>query len=171
MYEILDLLSRLPKAAKAVLFVLLIVPVCYVLARLLGVERYWWVFALGALAIAGLVLLFNLLVKAREKRQGSAFEGELRKDAQAGASKEEVKQALGDLSAKWAEAVAQLKQSGLDIYSLPWYLLIGEPQSGKSTTLKNSGLEFPVGSDALSGAGGTRNCDWWFANEAVILDT
>ena len=65
----------------------------------------------------------------------------------------------------------QLKQAGLDIYSLPWYLLIGEPQSGKSTTLKNSGLEFPVGADALSGAGGTRNCDWWFANEAVILDT
>jgi hypothetical protein len=171
MYEILDVLSRLPKAAKAILFLFLIIPICYVAARLLGVERYWWVFALGALAIVGLVLLFNLLVKARERRKGSAFEGELRKDAQRGASKEEVKQALGDLSAKWAEAVAQLKQSGLDIYSLPWYLLIGEPQSGKSTTLKNSGLEFPVGADALSGAGGTRNCDWWFANEAVILDT
>jgi hypothetical protein len=171
MYEILNLLSRLPKAAKAVLFLFLIIPVCYVLARLLGIEKYWWVFALGALAIAGLVLLFNMAVKAREKRQGSAFEGELRRDAQRGASKEEVRQALGDLSAKWSEAVAQLKQSGLDIYSLPWYLLIGEPQSGKSTTLKNSGLEFPVGSDALSGAGGTRNCDWWFANEAVILDT
>ena len=59
----------------------------------------------------------------------------------------------------------------MSIYSLPWYLLIGEPQSGKSTTLKNSGLEFPVGADALSGSGGTRNCDWWFSNEAVILDT
>ena len=40
----------------------------------------------------------------------------------------------------------------MSIYDLPWYLLIGEPQSGKSTTLKNSGLEFPVGADgALRG--------------------
>lgn len=171
MYEILDLFSRLPKAAKAVFVIFLIIPIAYVLARLLGVERYWWVFALGILAIVGLVVLFNFFVKARERRQGSAFEGELRQDAQRGASKDEVRQALGDLSAKWTEAVQQLKQTGLDIYSLPWYLLIGEPQSGKSTTLKNSGLEFPIGSDALSGAGGTRNCDWWFANEAVILDT
>ena len=45
----------------------------------------------------------------------------------------------------------------MSIYDLPWYLLIGEPQSGKSTTLKNSGLEFPIGSDSLSGAGGTHN--------------
>ena len=171
MYEILDLFGRLPKAAKAVMVVFLVVPVCYVLGRLLGVERYWWVLAIGILAIIGLIALFNMAVKARDRRQGSAFEGELRQDAQRGASKDEVRQALGDLAAKWSEAVAQLKQTGLDIYSLPWYLLIGEPQSGKSTTLKNSGLEFPIGSDALSGAGGTRNCDWWFANEAVILDT
>src|SRR6266542_3101827 len=171
MYEFLDLIGRLPKAAKAVMFFFLVIPVCYVFARLLGVERYWWVFALGIIVIAGLILLFNKGIKARERRQGSAFEGELRQDAQRGASRDEVRQALGDLAAKWSEAVAQLKQAGLDIYSLPWYLLIGEPQSGKSTTLKNSGLEFPVGTDALSGAGGTRNCDWWFANEAVILDT
>ena len=118
------------------------------------------------------VVIFELLRKGREKQKGKAFEGELRKDSQsAGASKEEVREALKDLSVKWLEAVQNLKAAGLDIYSLPWYLLIGEPQSGKSTTLKNSGLEFPVGGDALSGAGGTRNCDWWFANEAVILDT
>ena len=79
--------------------------------------------------------------------------------------------ALAELSEKWQLAVTQLREAGMSIYDLPWYLLIGEPQSGKSTTLKNSGLEFPVGADGLSGAGGTRNCDWWFSNEAVILDT
>jgi IcmF-related N-terminal domain len=172
MNELLDLLRRLPRPLKYLGLVFLLMPLVYVLSRLLGVEKYWWVFALGILLIAILLSLLNVAVSSREKRQARAFEGELRRDAQRpGASREEVKQALGDLAAKWTEAVTQLKQAGLDVYALPWYLLIGEPQSGKSTTLKNSGLEFPVGADALSGAGGTRNCDWWFANEAVILDT
>ncbi|HTO88040.1 MAG TPA: type VI secretion protein IcmF/TssM N-terminal domain-containing protein [Thermoanaerobaculia bacterium] len=172
MYELLDLLGRLPRPLKYLGTILLLIPVVYVISRWLGVEKYWWVFVLGMLVIALALALFNMALRAREKRQASAFEGELRRDSQkAGASKEEVRQALGDLAAKWSESVNQLKQSGLSVYSLPWYLLIGEPQSGKSTTLKNSGLEFPVGTEGLSGAGGTRNCDWWFANEAVILDT
>lgn len=60
-------------------------------------------------------------------------------------------------------------------YDLPWYMIIGAPGSGKSTTLSNSGLEFPLreamGVDAIKGVGGTRNCDWWFTNRAVIIDT
>lgn len=172
MNELLDLLQRLPRPLKYLGAVILLVPLVYVVSRWLGVEKYWWVFVLGMLVIALALALFNMALRAREKRQARAFEGELRRDSEkAGASKEEVRQALGDLAAKWSESVNQLKQAGLSVYALPWYLLIGEPQSGKSTTLKNSGLEFPVGTEGLSGAGGTRNCDWWFANEAVILDT
>ena len=54
-------------------------------------------------------------------------------------------------------------------------MIIGAPGSGKTTALLNSGLKFPleqrVGKGALRGVGGTRNCDWWFAEEAVFLDT
>lgn len=173
MYELLDLFRALPKPLRYLGIVFILIPIIYIVSRLLGVPQYWWIFVLGVLVIAIFLSIFDALVKRRERGQARAFEGELARDAQkgGGASREEVRHALGDLAAKWTEAQAQLKQAGLDIYSLPWYLLIGEPQSGKSTTLKNSGLEFPVGADALSGAGGTRNCDWWFANEAVILDT
>ena len=172
MQEFLSLIQGLPKPLKYLAGAVLFIPLGYFLIRLLGLEKYWWLFLLGLLVVVAAVVLFEFLRKGREKQKGRAFEGELRKDSQSGgASKEEVREALKDLSVKWLEAVQNLKGAGLDIYSLPWYLLIGEPQSGKSTTLKNSGLEFPVGGDALSGAGGTRNCDWWFANEAVILDT
>ena len=62
-----------------------------------------------------------------------------------------------------------------DIYQLPWYMLIGPPGSGKTTALHNSGLEFPLkehmGNDAIAGIGGTRQCDWWFTNQAVLIDT
>ncbi|MGK9172957.1 type VI secretion system membrane subunit TssM [Yokenella regensburgei] len=61
------------------------------------------------------------------------------------------------------------------LYQLPWYVMIGAPGAGKTTALVNSGLQFPLadkfGKTALRGIGGTRNCDWWFTNEAVLLDT
>lgn len=61
------------------------------------------------------------------------------------------------------------------VYQLPWYLIIGSPGSGKTTALVNSGLSFPLeeqfGKNAIKGAGGTRNCDWWFTDQAVLLDT
>jgi type VI secretion system protein ImpL len=61
------------------------------------------------------------------------------------------------------------------VYQMPWYMFIGAPGSGKTTALVNSGLEFPLsdklGKSAIRGVGGTRNCDWWFTNEAVLLDT
>lgn len=61
------------------------------------------------------------------------------------------------------------------LYHLPWYIIIGAPGSGKTTALINSGLEFPLadkfGKEAIRGVGGTRNCDWWFTNEAILLDT
>jgi type VI secretion system protein ImpL len=83
------------------------------------------------------------------------------------------------LRERFDEAVAALKEqqrtSGQSIYDLPWYVIIGPPGSGKTTALLNSGLKFPleqrVGKGALRGVGGTRNCDWWFTDEAVFLDT
>lgn len=61
------------------------------------------------------------------------------------------------------------------INELPWYIFIGAPGSGKTTALANCGLKFPLsgreGPLAIKGVGGTRNCDWWFANDAVFLDT
>jgi len=61
------------------------------------------------------------------------------------------------------------------LYTLPWYVIIGMPGSGKTTALKNSGLQFPLhsqfGNEPIQGSGGTRYCDWWFTNEAIIIDT
>ncbi|WP_198024877.1 type VI secretion system membrane subunit TssM [Bradyrhizobium sp. Cp5.3] len=61
------------------------------------------------------------------------------------------------------------------MFELPWYIIIGPSGAGKTTILRNSGLEFPLaerlGVDPVPGVGGTRNCDWWFTEEAVFIDT
>ena len=82
------------------------------------------------------------------------------------------------LRERFEEAVGALTRggkSGISLYDLPWYVFIGAPGSGKTTALINSGLKFPSdqrGSKAaVRGVGGTRNCDWWFTDEAVFLDT
>uniref|UniRef100_UPI0022EBA2FE type VI secretion system membrane subunit TssM n=1 Tax=Falsiroseomonas oryzae TaxID=2766473 RepID=UPI0022EBA2FE len=65
------------------------------------------------------------------------------------------------------------------LYEQPWYVIIGPPGAGKTTALLNAGLKFPLAAEmgqagkggAVAGAGGTRMCDWWFTDEAVLIDT
>ncbi len=81
-----------------------------------------------------------------------------------------AKEGIEDRKREWAAWNEELDKQGIDRYELPFYLLVGEPQSGKSVLLHNSDLHFPFGQTRLSGIGGTRGCDWWFTEEAVILD-
>lgn len=83
------------------------------------------------------------------------------------------------LKERMKDALATLKtasggKSGY-LYDLPWYVIIGPPGSGKTTALINSGLKFPLAQgatpSAVAGVGGTRYCDWWFTDEAVLIDT
>jgi type VI secretion system protein ImpL len=95
-----------------------------------------------------------------------------------------VAKELETLRARFQQAAANLEDTRFPnpdgrpraVEELPWYVMIGAPGSGKTTALLNSGLRFPLytkdsGGASVPGVGGTRNCDWWFADEAVLLDT
>ena len=83
------------------------------------------------------------------------------------------------LAERMQDALLKLKKTSGStadsLYNLPWYIIIGPPGSGKTTALVNSGLRFPLceGSSptAIAGTGGTRYCDWWFTEDAVLIDT
>jgi type VI secretion system protein ImpL len=87
------------------------------------------------------------------------------------------------LAQRFEEAMSKLRSSsgrsllkpGSYLYELPWYMFIGAPGAGKTTALMNSGLQFLLGDGktgaSVSGVGGTRNCDWWFTRDAVLIDT
>ncbi|MCX7962474.1 MAG: type VI secretion system membrane subunit TssM [Burkholderiales bacterium] len=106
--------------------------------------------------------------------------------AQAGAEGDSAARAAEEieiLRARFVAAAAVLKQARFTgpggetqrLHELPWYVFIGAPGSGKTTALVHSGLRFILGgasgAPAVQGVGGTRNCDWWFTDEAVLLDT
>jgi type VI secretion system protein ImpL len=103
-----------------------------------------------------------------------------------GAGQDSVARAAHEVAAlrqRFEQAALVLKSArfrGADgerryVHELPWYVIIGAPGSGKTTALVNSGLRFPLpGAGAepgIAGVGGTRNCDWWFTEDAVLLDT
>ncbi|HKB16033.1 MAG TPA: type VI secretion protein IcmF/TssM N-terminal domain-containing protein, partial [Planctomycetota bacterium] len=116
-----------------------------------------------ALLVAAGALLGRWIVQRWVRKKRERFDADLRSQAQGQAVREVQKQFL--------DALEELRRSRIDVYAIPWYLVIGEPQSGKSQVILNSGLRFPVGRDKVSGSGGTRNCDFWFTERAVLVDT
>ena len=77
------------------------------------------------------------------------------------------------------QAITTIKTSKLGLnsgsaalYELPWYMIIGNPAAGKSSAVGHSGLQFPIaGTQAVQGVAGTRNCDWFFTTDGILLDT
>jgi len=129
-------------------------------------------------AIVQVLLLLRARARNRKLVEQLAEDGEPGMDSAEVASAEE----LTTIRRRFHDALAVLKRGdmrrrlgGQWLYQLPWYLIIGPPGCGKTTALVNSGLRFPLaeefGKNAIEGTGGTRNCDWWFTDEAVLLDT
>ncbi|GAA4113809.1 type VI secretion system membrane subunit TssM [Aminobacter aganoensis] len=119
------------------------------------------------IAIGGVYLLRGLHARSAQKALEAAAVGG---------------RAYGDdaglLETGMLKAIATLKRaSGRRnfLYEVPWYVIIGPPGAGKTTALVNSGLKFPLAvsgtAQPVPGVGGTRNCDWWFTDDAVLIDT
>ena len=133
----------------------------------------WWpvtlFFALLPLLVMGGLWWWGL---RKERRQNAAMLDAL-KPHEGAADRDEI-------AAKLGEALDMLKSTKLGsrrtkAYQLPWYVVIGPSGAGKTTSLLNCGLNFPTAVAgeyrALRGQPKTPNCDWWFTDEAVLIDT
>ncbi len=133
----------------------------------------WLRLALVLLAVTVFAGVYAL--KYYKGRQASAALAAEISKASASESSSDAKQ----LADKMADALKTLKSSskakGDFLYELPWYIIIGPPGAGKTTALLNSGLKFALTGakekKPISGVGGTRYCDWWFTEDAVLIDT
>lgn len=153
-----------------------ILAVVWVPVSILPVEG--WVYALPVLltigVIAGLVTY---------ERRTSAGHSESRKRALETALSERLR-ALGGVQ---QTGIATMREDVRDAVSkltgampghsarhavdaLPWYLVIGPPQSGKSALLAATGEQFGFVTPA-TGAQGSRGVRFWLAPHAAFLDT
>src|SRR6202163_4373583 len=130
--------------------------------------------------VRGIVIL--LLVAGAAAVAGSSFFRRRKAAKQISDGISGAEQTVNDepvLKERMKDALATLKTSSGNksgyLYDLPWYVIIGPPGAGKTTALVNSGLKFPLARGAspaaIAGVGGTRYCDWWFTDDAVLIDT
>ena len=136
-----------------IILVLVLPPIIVVLVK-------WWLERRAAKGLAGAM-----------QDQGKEHQESVRPDRQ-----EDIR----ILNDGFNAAISALKKSrlgggkGTALYAMPWYMIIGPPAAGKSTALLRSGLQFPFTPGerkSVRGVGGTRNCDWWFSDQAILLDT
>ncbi len=152
---------------------LLIIPLASPLARIVTI---------ALIVLIWLVVHLILLIRANQASRRMVEELASASESVVGATRAQEAEEVALLGERFNDALETLKRTQgrgkkgkLNIYELPWYIIIGPPGSGKTTALSASGLEFPLadqlGDEAVGGVGGTRNCDWWFTDQAVLLDT
>jgi hypothetical protein len=170
----MDDLSDLSTPAKGTL---LGVPV-----GLLGADAFFiangapwkWVLLFSVLALIVAAALLYVGYRVMKKRRGKAFESAIDEAARksSGAAKPEERAAMEDLRRRFLEGFDLYKREGFDPYEVPWYLVMGEPGSGKTFAVRNSGIGFLPGmQNERQGTGGTKTMDWWFTKSGVLLDT
>jgi type VI secretion system protein ImpL len=140
----------------------------------------WIPIGVSAAAVIAMVVTF-VVKRMAASRRADALEKALANQGQQQAMNANPAR-RGEIQAlqkQISDGITALKSSRLGgkrkgknaLYALPWYAIIGPPGAGKTTALRHSGLVFPYADSAVRGVGGTRNCDWWFTNEAILLDT
>lgn len=129
-----------------------------------------------------IVLVIALVASRRSKKEAKA-EADAKAAEEKGSEQQKLAKPIGnyDEITQAAEGTVQfLKSSNLGggkdaVYELPWYLVIGNPKSGKSSLSLASGLNFQTLPSQRQSEQKfirpTRNVDWRVTSDAVFLDT
>jgi len=172
--------NTLLKILKVSLVVsLAILAILLIFGIVLALNWPWWVGFFITLGFAGMAIGWGFFRKILIRRREQRFVQQVieQDNSQLKALQEKEKDNLQGIQDRWREAVEALKKShlrkyGNPLYVLPWYLVIGESGSGKTTAISSAKLSSPFADvKKISGISGTRNCDWWFFEQAIILDT
>lgn len=172
-FKLAKLLRFLFVSALVILCVLLIWAVVLIV---LGLDIQWWGKAMILTCLAASVIIAILLRKLILKRREMKFiDGIIGPENMPG-NTSSLDEASRELRRRFKQAVAtlkksDLKQKGNPLYVLPWYLMVGSSGAGKSTAVKSARLPSPFGDiNRVVGVEGTRNCDWWFFDDSVVID-
>jgi type VI secretion system protein ImpL len=159
--------------------VAVVIVILIVFALVFLIDWPWWVGIFLLLGVIGLIIGALFLRKLLKRRNEQQFVEQVIEQDESRLKKlgQKERDELKELQDKWKEAVetlrrSHLKKQGNPLYVLPWYLVMGESGSGKTTSIKSARLSSPfLDVNRVSGISGTRSCDWWFFEQAIIIDT
>lgn len=135
-----------------------------------------------------LLILARVLVLLWARKQVSDPKGAADEQEDEGGGGASSQRDLSGLQTAFSEAMRRLrrlmKRRGRHVnwfvrltghryrYEVPWYALVGEEQSGKTTLLQSLDFEKPVEPVVTQNGTGTGggSCNWWFFNQALFLD-
>lgn len=166
---------------KSLLVILCLVIVFVVLYGIIIYAGWpFWTIGWFLLGIVGVVLSIYLVVSYIKNRREKNFVKEIidqDNDSIDDLATDEFAHAK-EIQSRWDEAIKTLRKSSLKkhgnpLYSLPWYMIIGESGNGKTTAIDSANLScaFTDKVARTTGVTGTRNCDWWFSDQAILIDT
>ena len=169
-------LSKILRITVAVALVVLIALLIWAMVLfVIGLTIQWWAKAMILTCFAATLITIMLLRKLWLKRREMKFVDGIVGTGMPG-NISAMDDASQELRRRFKEAVNTLKKShlkgrGNPLYVLPWYLIVGKSGAGKSTAIKSARLPSPFGDiNRISGIEGTRNCDWWFFDDSVVID-
>ncbi|MDO5484182.1 MAG: type VI secretion protein IcmF/TssM N-terminal domain-containing protein, partial [Desulfovibrionaceae bacterium] len=136
----------------------------------------WWEVGSLGLGTTALILLAFILRRLYFRHKEERFIRKMVEHDHPRMEQADEAANMAGLRERWLRGLEMLRQSrglqGNPVYSLPWFMVFGESGSGKSTAISHARLSASA-SDAgpLAHVTNTRNCDWWFFDRAVVLDT
>ena len=145
-------------------------------------DRVFWMLV----AVYSLILvvwgIYTLIQHYRHGKKGEELSEAIASTTETEQNRNKNKEELQLIQQQMKESIQLIRKSRLGdrkgntaLYELPWYMVIGNPAAGKSSAIYHSGLRFPFEEHhqqmVSSGLSGTRNCDWFFSTEGVLLDT
>ena len=144
-------------------------------------QRFWESASARLFSISLLLLLWGLVMAFIGRPGGASNEPETlaaqewsAQDALIADEREELQTRFKDAERVLAQSSLYARRDARTGRELPWYLLIGPQGSGKTSLLDFSGLDFPLNKverTLTRDVRGSRSCDWYFTEQAVIVDT
>lgn len=124
-----------------------------------------------------LVLLYVLFLQARTQEYLRERNERLRKQRE---RKKLINEKIKDIKIRFFEALKILEKSTLyrskrrARYELPWYLMMGQNNEGKTSLLEGSGLDFPLNMNfseqSVKEVGSSEAFEWFYAEHAIFID-
>jgi len=128
-----------------------VVILCLVATTIIGIAAFFGprvalIVALGIVFLALILGLYLLLVFWVRRRRAAEMRGEMvATAANRGVTDAALRGRLEDLRRNFARGIEKFETAGKDFYGLPWYVMAGEPGSGKTEAIRHSQAGFPPG--------------------------